>query len=165
MILIGITRSNPIGVDIEFIKRSNDIQKISKHYFSDVEVCNLNQLPPDQRINRFYDLWTLKESYIKAWGLGLSIPLADFGFVIQPKRQDDSIHSNTNITLHLFNQRKDASSDWHHYLFNINPNYRAALSIHKAHRLNDGNSTNLNIYQCIPLHSFELCTLPIMTDL
>lgn len=47
-------------------------------FFSDEEVEDLNTRSLVGKIDYFYDLWTLKESYIKAIGKGLSIPLNSF---------------------------------------------------------------------------------------
>ena len=43
-----------------------------------MEVRALRSLPLEAQRHRFLDLWTLKESYIKARGMGLSIPLDKF---------------------------------------------------------------------------------------
>ena len=39
---------------------------------------------PDDMPRRFVDIWTLKESYVKAMGQGLSIPLDSFWFTLPP---------------------------------------------------------------------------------
>lgn len=78
-VLCGIS-TEAIGVDIERIK--NVDLSIAKRFFSKKEhafLLNRNEL---DRINSFYDLWTLKESYIKWLGLGLNIPLDTFSFDI-----------------------------------------------------------------------------------
>ena len=49
-------------------------------YFSPTEVAALGALPEAARPDRFFDYWTLKESYIKARGLGLQLPLDQFSF-------------------------------------------------------------------------------------
>lgn len=38
----------------------------------------LRAMPLAERLRRFFEIWTLKEAYIKARGMGLSLPLADF---------------------------------------------------------------------------------------
>jgi phosphopantetheinyl transferase len=53
---------------------------IADHYFSAVESAALTALEPSWRHLRFFEYWTLKESYIKARGMGLSIPLDKFTF-------------------------------------------------------------------------------------
>jgi 4'-phosphopantetheinyl transferase len=40
----------------------------------------MRALPSADQLDRFYALWTLKEAYIKARGLGLAIPLHTFHF-------------------------------------------------------------------------------------
>ncbi|WP_142334820.1 4'-phosphopantetheinyl transferase family protein, partial [Bacillus pseudomycoides] len=46
--------------------------------FSVKEIEDLNLKLPIEKDDYFYDLWTLKESYVKAIGKGLSIPLNSF---------------------------------------------------------------------------------------
>lgn len=65
-----------VGIDIEQIK-SIDLD-LAQRFFAQQEYDDLMQRYPDERVIYFYDLWTLKESYIKALGKGLSIPLNSF---------------------------------------------------------------------------------------
>lgn len=72
--------NKPVGIDIERIK---DIKyDIAERFFSKEEVQSLLLVDEKLRLERFFDLWTLKESYIKADGRGLSIPLDSFSFQI-----------------------------------------------------------------------------------
>jgi len=66
----------PIGIDIEKI---SDIDlRIAEHFFSEQELLDINSLQTEARVSYFFELWTLKESYIKADGRGLSLPLSSF---------------------------------------------------------------------------------------
>jgi 4'-phosphopantetheinyl transferase len=68
----------PVGVDIEQI---NPIDlEVSRRFFSPLEHAQLMELPEERRLERFYELWTLKESFVKAVGMGLSMPLDSFAF-------------------------------------------------------------------------------------
>jgi 4'-phosphopantetheinyl transferase len=68
-----------LGVDVEKISPI-DLQ-IAERFFSPQENAYLAAQPADQQLNTFYRLWTLKESYIKAIGMGLSMPLNSFAIL------------------------------------------------------------------------------------
>ncbi|MCR5213053.1 MAG: 4'-phosphopantetheinyl transferase superfamily protein [Eubacterium sp.] len=67
----------PCGIDIEF-KDDKDF-KISQRMFNKEDQC---YICPDgdslEAQDRFRDVWTIKESYVKCLGKGLSIPLKSF---------------------------------------------------------------------------------------
>lgn len=65
---------NQIGVDIEKIEPIDSIS-ISESFFSSEEYNDLLIKNGNERLTYFYELWTMKESYIKAVGKGLAIPL------------------------------------------------------------------------------------------
>lgn len=70
------TSKKEIGVDIEQIK---DIDlDVAKRFFAESEYEMLMSQPEEMQLDYFYSLWTLKESYIKCIGKGLSIPLNQF---------------------------------------------------------------------------------------
>jgi 4'-phosphopantetheinyl transferase len=84
--LLGISSaSQAIGVDTEHCKEIEDIPAIVSHYFSAPEIKQLLKAPQLEMQQQFYQLWTLKEAYIKAIGKGLSIPLNEFAFDIWKK--------------------------------------------------------------------------------
>ncbi|MCQ6562063.1 4'-phosphopantetheinyl transferase family protein [Paenibacillus mendelii] len=70
-----------VGIDVEQIGPI-DIG-LAERYFSPLEYSSLMSRDPSDRIACFYDLWTLKESYVKAVGKGLSIPLDAFTILIE----------------------------------------------------------------------------------
>jgi 4'-phosphopantetheinyl transferase len=74
-----------IGVDVEEMDRSGETVAIADRFFSPTEVVDLRALPPERQRARFFEYWTLKESYIKAKGKGLAIPLEQFSFHLSPE--------------------------------------------------------------------------------
>jgi 4'-phosphopantetheinyl transferase len=64
-----------IGVDIEHTGRQIDCLDIARSYFTTEEYQELKSLSEPRRRIRFFELWTQKEAYIKARGLGLHLAL------------------------------------------------------------------------------------------
>lgn len=69
----------PIGIDIEGGQHESIIL-IAKRFFTEQEYSYIIKQTLDNQKNAFYKLWTLKESYVKCIGRGLSIPLNSFYF-------------------------------------------------------------------------------------
>jgi 4'-phosphopantetheinyl transferase len=80
LVACAITLGRELGVDVECIERRLT-HDVPERYFSPREVADLRALPHHEQHSAFFDYWTLKESYIKARGLGLALPLRYFSFV------------------------------------------------------------------------------------
>jgi len=76
-VVIAIGDSS-IGIDIEVIKQFRDFMEIGKNYFSKMEYDVLINSHSSKKLDLFYEIWTKKESLIKAEGKGLSISLKSF---------------------------------------------------------------------------------------
>lgn len=68
-----------VGCDVEQIGDGG--LPIAKRFFHPAEVAWLTAAPENERKERFYRLWTLKESFVKAMGEGMRLPLASFSAV------------------------------------------------------------------------------------
>ncbi|SMF85050.1 4'-phosphopantetheinyl transferase [Paenibacillus uliginis N3/975] len=79
--VVMIWDQNAVGIDIEQIQEID--LEIARRFFSPLENKDLISKPESERKEYFYDLWTLKESYIKALGTGLSTPLDSFSIRIK----------------------------------------------------------------------------------
>jgi 4'-phosphopantetheinyl transferase len=80
LVVCGVTLQRDLGVDVEEIRGRPRHVDIARRFFAPAEVAALLATPSDQQSRRFFEYWTLKESYIKARGLGLSLPLRQFAF-------------------------------------------------------------------------------------
>ncbi len=66
-----------IGIDVQLMEKM-DLPDIARRFFAPEEFRMLTEADDNEKKELFYDLWTLKESYIKALGKGLSIKLDAF---------------------------------------------------------------------------------------
>lgn len=98
-VVVAVTRAGVIGVDVEYAGRVRRIERLISRYFSPSEQEALMALPEQFRLERFYALWALKEAYIKARGLGLAIPLADFSFDFSAESEAVSIRFDGSLLL------------------------------------------------------------------
>ncbi|MGV3484228.1 MAG: 4'-phosphopantetheinyl transferase family protein [Planctomycetaceae bacterium] len=80
LVLYAACDRGRIGVDVERLARNTDCA-IARRYFAAPEVEFVMDQPNDDAMRlAFLKVWTLKESFVKAVGKGLAIPLADFAF-------------------------------------------------------------------------------------
>ncbi len=82
--LFAVTLGRDIGVDIERIRRSDDLLTLADYCFAPEERSALRALTPQQRAQAFFRCWTRKEAYIKARGDGLSLDLHTFAVSLGP---------------------------------------------------------------------------------
>ena len=80
MVACALTTKYDIGVDLEWPSRNSQMYKIAEKKFSDIEFNYFKASSPTEQSKIFFSLWTLKESYLKAVGKGLRIPLDSFSF-------------------------------------------------------------------------------------
>jgi len=80
LVVCLVSRDREVGVDVENRARGGDLLNVADRFFSPFEVKALRALPPEEQMDRFFLYWTLKESYIKARGMGLAISLSSFSF-------------------------------------------------------------------------------------
>lgn len=78
MAVCAITLTQPIGVDVEYIKKEIDVLPLAKRFFAKAEYAYLAALSGDELQLAFFKLWTRKEAWIKARGLGLHEELMQF---------------------------------------------------------------------------------------
>lgn len=68
----GITQANLIGVDIEYLRTNLEVLALAKRFFSAQEYLAISNLSGNTQLNLFFRLWTCKEAYLKAVGLGIA---------------------------------------------------------------------------------------------
>jgi len=119
-IAAAVSRHPGIGVDIEFVSPKREFVKIAQRYFSTPEVEAMLCLTTARQLSRFYDLWTLKESYLKARGSGLIIPLRQFSF---------SFTQNEKVDITFDNELNEKPDDWNFWQFDDGEKYRLALAL------------------------------------
>ena len=137
LIVLGVTQRRALGVDVEnFAAREISID-IADRFFAPEEVAALAVVPRHQQQYRFFEYWTFKEAYIKARGMGLSLPLDKFSFHLPHDRAVD-------IAIHP--ELADDASRWQFWQFRPTPEYLVAVC---AERLGT-QSPRLVVHKIVP---------------
>ncbi len=73
--LFALTGRCEVGVDVERVRPFSDEMGLADRFFTPREAEALRALDSPRRLETFFRLWTRKEAYLKAHGLGLSYGL------------------------------------------------------------------------------------------
>jgi 4'-phosphopantetheinyl transferase len=83
-ILHAVSLRLELGVDVEHMRRNVEIEELSARYFSPAENAVIAALPAQQKRVAFFRCWTQKEAFLKAKGIGVSLPLNQFDVAVAP---------------------------------------------------------------------------------
>jgi 4'-phosphopantetheinyl transferase len=82
--VLALSRERQVGIDIETLRDDLGLLEIADNFFSRDELSRLRALPAYLQCHAFLKCWVSKEAYIKARGMGLSIPLDSFDVALNP---------------------------------------------------------------------------------
>jgi 4'-phosphopantetheinyl transferase len=119
LVVCAVTRGLCVGVDIERLDRSVP-EGVAESTFAPGEIAALQLLPLSDRDKRFFTLWTLKEAYVKARGMGLSMPLDSVAF---------NVTDTTCLQGHLESLAESDCDAWHFTLHSPTPSHIVAVCI------------------------------------
>jgi 4'-phosphopantetheinyl transferase len=71
MALYATSRGTEVGVDVEAIKPTTNVDDLARRFFSEAEQRTLRRMSPAKRLPAAVQAWTCKEAYVKATGAGL----------------------------------------------------------------------------------------------
>jgi 4'-phosphopantetheinyl transferase len=85
--LIAITKIGPLGIDIERLRAIEGAEELAEGFCSQRELKVFKDLTSDEKQLAFYNLWTRKESFLKATGEGITHLLRKVEVVFCPGEQ------------------------------------------------------------------------------
>lgn len=120
LVACAVSRDADVGIDVEAIRPADDrmdLGELASRFFSRTEAASLDVCEDEERRQRFVELWTLKEAYVKATGEGLSHPLDTFSFAISEP-----------AAIHFAAPPGADAKAWQFGLFLPAPGYRMAVA-------------------------------------
>jgi 4'-phosphopantetheinyl transferase len=123
MAICAVTLETEVGADVEDTLRPGETVELADRFFAPTESAALRALPVERQRERFFELWTLKEAYIKARGMGLSLPLEQFAFELQPG-QPPRIAFDPRL--------QDEPGAWQFFQLQLSARHKAALAVRRT---------------------------------
>jgi 4'-phosphopantetheinyl transferase len=118
-VAVAVASSGPVGIDVEHAGVARSLLENPERFLSPSEAGALRALPVADRPDRFLACWTLKESYLKASGLGLSVPVQAVSFHLDP---------GTPIRVSFEGAIQDDPEAWHFLRFAATRDHPAAVA-------------------------------------
>lgn len=116
--LVAVSRRGPVGVDVEWQHRHDDLAAVAERCFAGDEVRALAAVAAPERLAAFYRIWTRKEAYLKALGAGLGYGLGRFAVT----------HDARDVRLLHVDGAAEAGPRWQLRAIDVGEGYEAALA-------------------------------------
>lgn len=140
---IGVTVDNEIGIDLQHRHHQQSLSELAQRFFSAEEADTLAAQPEARHSEHFFRLWTLKEAYLKARGLGIANGLDKARF---------HIDNNGLITAEFDPELEDDPSQWQFHHYELDDDYCLSLALRQP-RAQDAST---RFYKLIPGKDAEL---------
>lgn len=140
LVVCAVTRGAEVGVDVERHRELPKAVELARRFFAPPEAAVVERTPADRRSRRFLRFWTFKESYVKARGVGLLVPLEGFYFKLE---------ENAPPTIDFADPGSDRPAAWQFAEIRWADTYQLALALRRPH----AGPMNLAIRRTVPLHS------------
>lgn len=147
VIILAVTEEGEIGVDIERVDREFDWMRVDSVLApSEIEWIKGNELiDPFSVYQRFFQIWTLKEAYIKCTGDGMSRHLKMLNFHVLSERIQ--FLDSTN------NAQKTEEYYFESYIYDSN--FIFSICLQQSHNIE---CFNLDCFQLLPFISMHRIT-------
>lgn len=100
LVACAVTRAGEVGVDAEHAGRAVNIDEVINVFFSESERALLATVPTrEQRVAAFFEIWVLKEAYLKGSGMGLSRSPESISFARTEPGRSLTIDDGWRVTL------------------------------------------------------------------
>ncbi|KAH9290561.1 hypothetical protein KI387_034678, partial [Taxus chinensis] len=175
LICCGVTTDTLVGIDVEEkIRRTRtNILAFANRWFSSPEIAWLDAFTdPEEQRQKFIQLWTLKEAYVKALGRGISgAPLKDFSVYIQHlpimeeriEHPDDDGSDSVVHTIKLEVLKSGAmTTNWQFLLFQPTSMHYASVCMKQDEmKLHEDEMSQMNS-SCLKMRAWK--TVPLVKD-
>lgn len=148
MISYIVALDHKVGVDIELHNNRLNIEELSDLVFTPAECESFITLEDKAKLKFFYDLWTKKESLIKASGQGLSYPINTI----------EAMTLSSGEKIFLDNKDDKLKQGWYYFPLEIIPDYSGSIAI--EHKINQiiylEMSNQRNVFDKIKIRVFSI---------
>ena len=121
--LLAVTEGRQVGIDLEAVRPMPDAGPIATRFFSASERSTWLALPEADRNEAFFRCWTRKEAFLKATGMGLSMPLDQFDVTLGP---------GAPARLIAVREQPEEAGRWVLREIDVGPGFIAALAVEGA---------------------------------
>jgi 4'-phosphopantetheinyl transferase len=121
-LVCAVVRGRDIGVDVENVEQPGETLAVAERFFSRAEYEDLAGRALAEQRARFFSYWTLKEAYLKARGVGLTISLKRFSL---------SMPTDGTVRVTFDSSLDDDGSFWQFAQFQPTPQHRLAVAVRR----------------------------------
>jgi 4'-phosphopantetheinyl transferase len=138
LILCAVTRDAEVGVDVERSRELRKAVELARRFFAPPEAAVVQSALPEQQSREFLRFWTFKESYVKARGVGLLVPLEGFFFTLP---------ADAPPSIGFADPQSDDSNGWQLAELCYADSYQMALAVRRPRT----EPMNIRVRRTVPL--------------
>jgi 4'-phosphopantetheinyl transferase len=130
LVACAIASGREVGIDVEDLRRPRVDPALVRRYCSPSEVADIES-HGDAWHDRFLHYWTLKEAYLKARGLGISVPLREIRFHLENHEEHEG-HEGLSIRISFEGSLRGNDDRWAFLLTRPTDQHLVAVAVSTA---------------------------------